>query len=111
MGTQLLFIDILDSLRLLAKKLCGHKVTKRERRKMQKTATDVVTLVPITILMLIPVSAVGHAAMLAAIRKYIPSLIPSPYSDNRLDVAKQLKRTKKMEVRRITNEDSDSKFL
>ncbi|XP_073299314.1 uncharacterized protein [Primulina huaijiensis] len=110
-GTQLLFIDILDSLRLLAKKLCGHKVTKRERRKMQRTATDVVTLVPITILMLIPVSAVGHAAILAAIRKYIPSLIPSPYSDDRLDVAKQLKRTKKMEVRRITNEDSDSKVL
>lgn len=58
MGTQLLFIDVLDSLRLLAKKLCGHKVTKRERRKMQRTATDVVTLVPITILMLIPVSPV-----------------------------------------------------
>ncbi|XP_073152496.1 uncharacterized protein [Henckelia pumila] len=109
MGTQLLFIDILDSLRLLAKKLCGHKVTKRERRKMQRAATDVVTLVPITILMLIPVSPVGHAAMLAAIRKYTPSLIPSPYSDDRLDVVKQLKRTKKMKVQRVTNEDSDSK--
>ncbi|KZV16081.1 hypothetical protein F511_25913 [Dorcoceras hygrometricum] len=77
MGTQLLYVDILESVGFLGKKFCGHKVTKRERRKMQRTAIDVVALVPITILMLIPVTPVGHAAMLAAIRKYIPSLVSS----------------------------------
>lgn len=98
MGTQLLFIDIMTSLELLLRQLKGHKITKRERRKIKRTVNDIATLIPITILMLLPVSAIGHAAMLAAIKKYMPSMIPSPYSTERLDVVKQLERTKKMEV-------------
>ncbi|KAK4838559.1 hypothetical protein QYF36_014687 [Acer negundo] len=54
------------------------------------------------------VSAVGHAAMLAAIKKYTPSLIPSPYSSERLNVAKQLERTKKMEVQSWGNLEDPS---
>nr|XP_043623924.1 uncharacterized protein LOC122595596 [Erigeron canadensis] len=98
MGTQLLFIDVRDISRLLVKQLCGNKLTSRERGKINRTLNDIATLVPITILMLIPVSAVGHAAMLAVIKKYIPSLIPSPYTSKRLNFVKQLERTKKMEV-------------
>ncbi|XP_065866173.1 uncharacterized protein [Euphorbia lathyris] len=103
MGTQLLFEDIIDALELLLKQLKGHKVSRRERGKLKRTMNDIATLVPITILMLIPVSAVGHAAMLAAIKRYLPQLIPSPYSSERLDVVKQLNRTKKMEVRSWSN--------
>ncbi|KAK6264116.1 hypothetical protein SCA6_019550 [Theobroma cacao] len=103
LGTQLLFIDITVSLELLLKRLRGQKVTARDKRKLQRTLNDIATLIPVTILMLLPVSAVGHAAMLAAINKYIPSLIPSPFSSERLDVAKQLKRTKKMEVKSWSN--------
>lgn len=99
MGTQLLFIDIMTCLELLLRQLEGHKITKRERRKIKRTVNDITTLIPITILMLLPVSAVGHAAMLAAIKRYMPSMIPSPYSTERLDVVKQLERTKKMEVK------------
>lgn len=98
MGTQLLFIDIMTSLELLLRQLKGHMITMRERRKIKRTINDIATLIPITILMLLPVSAIGHAAMLAAIKKYMPSMIPSPYSTERLDVVKQLERTKKMEV-------------
>ncbi|CAI9766105.1 unnamed protein product [Fraxinus pennsylvanica] len=100
MGTQILFVDIKYTLRLFTKQLCGYKVTKREKRKMQRTLADIATLIPVTILMLLPVSAVGHAAMLAAIKRYMPSLIPSPYSSERLALMKQLKRTKKMAIRR-----------
>ncbi|XP_012073417.1 uncharacterized protein LOC110008590 isoform X2 [Jatropha curcas] len=49
------------------------------------------------------VSAVGHAAMLAAIQRYMPRLIPSPYSSERLDVVKQLNRAKKIEVLSLSN--------
>lgn len=85
----------------------GHNITKRERKKLKRTLHDIATLIPVTILMLLPVSAVGHAAMIAAIKKYMPSLIPSPYSKERQDIVKQLNRTKKMEVRLWSNlEDS-----
>lgn len=108
MGTELLFTDISDALELLIKQLKGRRLTKRERKKMKRTLGDIATLVPITILMLIPVSAVGHAAMLAAIKKYVPSLIPSPYSSERLDLMKQLKRTKKKEVQARSRVDNPS---
>ncbi|XP_022843036.1 uncharacterized protein LOC111366519 isoform X2 [Olea europaea var. sylvestris] len=98
MGTQILFVDIKYTLRLFTKQLCGYKVTKREKKKIQTTLADIATLIPVTILMLLPVSAVGHAAMLAAIKRYVPSLIPSPYSSERLALMKQLKRTKKMAI-------------
>ncbi|XP_076902734.1 uncharacterized protein LOC143557580 [Bidens hawaiensis] len=106
MGTRLLFIDVKDAFGLLVKQLSGNKITNRERGKINRTLNDIATLIPITILMLIPVSAVGHAAMLAAIKKYIPSLIPSPYSSNRLNLVKQLERTKKMEVEPWASEDT-----
>ncbi|XP_024177530.1 uncharacterized protein LOC112183395 isoform X1 [Rosa chinensis] len=111
MGTHLLFIDLMSALELLLKQLRGHKVSRRERNKLQRTLNDITSLVPVTILMLLPVSAVGHAAIFAAINKYIPGLIPSPYSSERLDVVKQLKRTKKMEVRTWSNlEDPPSRI-
>lgn len=112
MGTELLFTDVSDALELLIKQLKGHRLTKRERKKMKRTLGDIATLVPITFLMLIPVSAVGHAAMLAAIKKYVPSLIPSPYSSERLGLMKQLKRTKKEELQaRSSVEDPASKAV
>lgn len=56
MGTQLLFIDVVDALGLLMKKLRGRQVTKRERKKIERTLADLATLIPVTILMLLPVS-------------------------------------------------------
>ncbi|XP_050231686.1 uncharacterized protein LOC126680583 isoform X2 [Mercurialis annua] len=103
MGTQLLFVDIMDTMELLVKQLRGHKSSRRERKKLKRTFNDIATLIPITILMLLPVSAVGHAAMLAGIKKYMPNLIPSPYSYERLDMVKQLNRTKNMKVRPWSN--------
>ncbi|XP_034695820.1 uncharacterized protein LOC117921982 [Vitis riparia] len=111
MGTQLLFIDIMASLELLLKQMRGRRVTERERKKLKQTLADIASLIPITILMLLPVSVVGHAAILAAIKKYMPSLIPSPYSSERLDVVKQLKRSKKMEVQTLSNQEDASSAI
>ncbi|KAL6335746.1 hypothetical protein AAG906_039509 [Vitis piasezkii] len=122
MGTQLLFIDIMASLELLLKQMRG-RITERERKKLKQTLADIASLIPVTILMLllcfkillsfsvIQVSVVGHAAILAAIKKYMPSLIPSPYSSERLDVVKQLKRSKKMEVQTLGNQEDASSAI
>lgn len=111
MGTQLLVVDISCALKLLLKQFHGLKVTIRERKKLKRTLNDIITLIPVTILMLLPVSAVGHAAILAAIKKYMPFLIPSTYSAERLEVVKQLDRTKKMEVQSWINlEDPSSRI-
>ncbi|RVX17073.1 hypothetical protein CK203_002990 [Vitis vinifera] len=89
---------------VLLKQMCGRRITERERKKLKQTLADIASLIPVTTLMLLPVSVVGHAAILAAMKKYMPSLIPSPYSSERLDVVKQLKRSKKMEVQTLSNQ-------
>ncbi|KAG6415779.1 hypothetical protein SASPL_123197 [Salvia splendens] len=56
MGTQLLFVDISYTMRLVQKRLHGHRVTQRERKKIYRTTSDMFTLIPVAILMLLPVS-------------------------------------------------------
>lgn len=56
MGTQLLFIDFMTAVELLVKQLRGDKVTRRERSMLKRTLNDLTSLIPVTILMLLPVS-------------------------------------------------------
>lgn len=56
MGTQLLVVDISCALKLVLKQFHGHEVTIRERKKLKRTLNDIITLIPVTILMLLPVS-------------------------------------------------------
>ncbi|KAK7381672.1 hypothetical protein VNO80_00218 [Phaseolus coccineus] len=96
MGTVLLFIDIMVALELLSRQMHGCKPSGSQRKRLNRTLTDIIVLIPVTILMLLPLTAVGHAAILAAIKKYMPFLIPSSYSSERLDVVKQIKQTREM---------------
>ncbi|KAK7389570.1 hypothetical protein VNO78_24722 [Psophocarpus tetragonolobus] len=96
MGTVLLFIDIMVAIELLVRQVHGCKASGSQRKRLNRTMTDIIVLIPVTILMLLPVTAVGHAAILAAIKKYMPFLIPSSYSSERLDVVKQIKQTKEI---------------
>ncbi|KAL5721126.1 hypothetical protein ACHQM5_013723 [Ranunculus cassubicifolius] len=95
-GTQLLAIDVGAAMMLLRRSLTGDELTVKERQALRRTITDLASVVPIGILMLLPVTAVGHAAMLAAIQRYVPALIPSTYGMERLDLLRQLEKMKEM---------------
>eukprot|EP00262_Sarcandra_glabra_P006652 TRINITY_DN19043_c0_g1_i1.p1 TRINITY_DN19043_c0_g1~~TRINITY_DN19043_c0_g1_i1.p1 ORF type:complete len:929 (+),score=183.48 TRINITY_DN19043_c0_g1_i1:66-2852(+) len=97
-GTQLLAIDVAAALVLLRRAVTGDEVTEKEKKALRRTLTDLASVVPIGILMLLPVTAVGHAAMLAAIQRYVPSLIPSTYAPERLDLLRQLEKVKELEA-------------
>nr|XP_043609733.1 uncharacterized protein LOC122581566 isoform X2 [Erigeron canadensis] len=96
-GTQLLAIDVAAATGLLIRVLTGDELTEKEKQGLRRTLTDLASVIPIGFLMLLPVTAVGHAAMLAAIKRYIPSLIPSTYGPERLDLLRQLKKVKEMD--------------
>ncbi|KAJ6300241.1 hypothetical protein OIU76_021108 [Salix suchowensis] len=97
-GTQLLAIDVAASMGLLKRLLIGDELTEKERKTLRRTMMDLASVVPIGVLMLLPVTAVGHAAMLAAIQRYVPALIPSTYGPERLDLLRQLEKVKEMET-------------
>ncbi|KAI3871956.1 hypothetical protein MKX03_016729 [Papaver bracteatum] len=96
-GTQLLAIDTSTAMGLLQRVLTGDELTVKESKALRRTVTDLASVIPIGILMLLPVTAVGHAAMLAAIKRYVPSLIPSTYGSERLDLWRKLEKVKEME--------------
>ncbi|KAK8930992.1 hypothetical protein KSP39_PZI016668 [Platanthera zijinensis] len=97
-GTQLLAIDVGAAIVLLKRSITGDELTEKEKQALRRTLTDLAAVVPIGFLMLLPVTAVGHAAMLAAIQRYVPSLIPSTYARERIDLLRQLEKVKELEA-------------
>ncbi|KAK7392644.1 hypothetical protein VNO78_21088 [Psophocarpus tetragonolobus] len=95
-GTQLLAIDVAVATGFIRRALVGDELTEKEKKTLKRTLTDMASVVPIGVLMLLPVTAVGHAAMLAAIQRYVPALIPSTYAPERLDLLRQLEKVKQM---------------
>ncbi|XP_057427067.1 uncharacterized protein LOC130720438 isoform X2 [Lotus japonicus] len=95
-GTQLLAIDVGAATGFVRRALIGDELTEKEKKTLKRTLTDMASVVPIGVLMLLPVTAVGHAAMLAAIQRYVPALIPSTYAPERLDLLRQLEKMKQM---------------
>jgi hypothetical protein len=55
-GTQLLAIDTGAAMGLLRRALIGDELTHKEKQALQRTLTDLASVVPIGILMLLPVS-------------------------------------------------------
>lgn len=55
-GTQLLAIDSAAALGLLRRVLIGDELTEKEKQALRRTLTDLASVVPIGILMLLPVS-------------------------------------------------------
>ncbi|KAM0852821.1 hypothetical protein ACQ4PT_051489 [Festuca glaucescens] len=104
-GTQLLAIDTGAAMGLLKRSIIGDELTQKEKQALQRTLTDLASVVPIGILMLLPVTAVGHAAMLAFIQRYVPSMIPSTYGPERLYLLRQLEKVKEMELSEGSSED------
>lgn len=104
-GTQLLAIDVGAAMVLLKRTVMGDELTEKEKKALRRTLTDLASVVPIGFLMLLPVTAVGHAAMLAAIQRYVPSMIPSTYAPERLDLLRQLEKVKEVETTEIISDE------
>ncbi|XP_050227484.1 uncharacterized protein LOC126677078 isoform X2 [Mercurialis annua] len=105
-GTQLLAIDVGAALGLLQRALIGDELTEKEKMALRRTLTDLASVVPIGVLMLLPVTAVGHAAMLAAIQRYVPALIPSTYGPERLELLRQLEKVKELEASEVDADEN-----
>lgn len=105
-GTQLLAVDVAAAMDLLRRSLIGDELAEKEKQALRRTLTDLASVVPIGFLMLLPVTAVGHAAMLAAIQRYAPSLIPSTYGPDRLDLLRKVEKVKELEEASL-NETSE----
>ena len=55
-GTQLLAIDVAAAMELLRRAVIGDELAEKEKKALQRTLTDLASVVPIGVLMLLPVS-------------------------------------------------------
>eukprot|EP00271_Cylindrocystis_brebissonii_P018917 TRINITY_DN5523_c0_g2_i4.p1 TRINITY_DN5523_c0_g2~~TRINITY_DN5523_c0_g2_i4.p1 ORF type:complete len:1141 (+),score=313.02 TRINITY_DN5523_c0_g2_i4:195-3617(+) len=96
-GAQLLGTDLVVSLAMLQRIVTGRRFTAREKRILKRTFIDVASIIPIGIIMIIPLSPVGHGAVFAIIQRWFPALFPSSFRAERLDVARQLEQMQLLE--------------
>merc|ERR1711988_535601 len=110
-GTRMLVNDVQYAWRLLVKATTGTTLKAREVNVVRRTGKDLLTLIPFTVILLIPLSPVGHVLVFSFIQRFFPEFYPSCYTEKRLNLRKlysEIER-KKDELGDILDEDEEEK--
>lgn len=78
MGSKLLWADIRTARHIMARTLRGSTLSRRERKQLIRTATDVFRLVPMSVFVLIPFMEFALPFAL----KIFPNMLPSTFQDS-----------------------------
>jgi len=78
MGSKLLMADVRTARQMLYRLLQGSSLTRRERKQLLRTVTDVFRLVPMSIFVLIPFMEIALPFAL----KVFPNMLPSTFQDS-----------------------------
>lgn len=73
---------------LLVKALRGETLSPREARTLARTAKDLVTAVPCVVILIIPLSPIGHVLVFSFIQRIFPDFFPSPFTERRQNLKK-----------------------
>jgi hypothetical protein len=82
-GCQLFFNDCVFSTSLIGKALVGYTLKPREVRTLRRTFKDVITFVPVVIILIIPLTPIGHVLIFGAIQRFFPDFFPSCFTERR----------------------------
>mmetsp|Transcript_65858 Transcript_65858/g.208429 ORF Transcript_65858/g.208429 Transcript_65858/m.208429 type:complete len:302 (+) Transcript_65858:296-1201(+) len=85
-GTKLLFADLSSSTRLFARAIRGGSLRPREVLVLRRTARDILTFVPFVIILIIPLTPLGHVLIFGFLQKYFPGFFPSQFSNRRQEL-------------------------
>lgn len=92
-GSKLLWSEIKITSRILGRVLGGHEMTRRERRQLIRTTTDMFRLVPFAIFVIVPFMEL----LLPVALKLFPNMLPSTFEDS-LRKEEQLKKELQMRL-------------
>lgn len=82
-GFKLFFGDCTYALRLFRRVFVGYTLSPREVRTLRRTGRDFLTLIPFTIILIAPLTPVGHVLIFGFIQRYWPDFFPSTFSERR----------------------------
>jgi len=95
-GFRLIGGDIQYATKLISKASTGTVLTPREVRTLRRTARDAFTLVPFTIIMITPMTPVGHVLVFSFLQRFVPDFFPSTFSEQRIEFMKRYERMKEL---------------
>jgi len=97
-GVELLWNDVIYSLRLIGRALQGYTLQPREVRTLRRSFKDIITFVPFVIILLIPLSPIGHVLVFGAIQRVFPDFFPSCFTETRQNLLELYESTEYTEV-------------
>lgn len=80
---------------LISRASSGYTLKPREVRTLQRTAKDLLTLIPFTIILIIPMTPVGHVLVFSLIQRIFPDFFPSTFTDRRQSLSKKYEEIEK----------------
>ncbi|KAL4443418.1 hypothetical protein ABPG75_011155 [Micractinium tetrahymenae] len=85
-GVKLLLSDIGSAGKLFWRAVRGGTLKPREVQALRRTVRDLLTFIPFTIILIIPLTPVGHVLIFGFIQRYFPGLFPSQFTGRRQDL-------------------------
>lgn len=97
-GVELLWNDLIYSLRLIGRALQGYTLQPREVRTLRRSFKDIITFIPVVIILLIPLTPIGHVLVFGAIQRVFPDFFPSCFTETRQNLLELYESTEYTEV-------------
>lgn len=82
-GTRLFVDDVVFCSSLVLRALQGYTLKPREVRTLRRTFKDTITFIPVVIILLIPLTPIGHVLVFGAIQRVFPGFFPSCFTEQR----------------------------
>ena len=87
-GVKMLGGDMAPT-RFFGRAVMGSTLRPREVQTIRRTTLDIFTFVPFIIILIIPLTPVGHVLIFSFIQRYFPALFPSQFSGRRQELMKK----------------------
>lgn len=88
-GFRLFIGDLKFTLRLVRRAMGGYTPSPREVRTIRRTGRDLFTLIPFSIVLVLPLTPVGHVLIFSLLQRYWPEFFPSTFSERRQEVMRR----------------------
>ncbi|KAG1670756.1 hypothetical protein FOA52_013983 [Chlamydomonas sp. UWO 241] len=85
-GVRLLGSDIANAGRLFTRAAQGRTLKQREVSALRRTARDIFTFIPFTIILIVPITPLGHVLVYSLIQTYFPQFYPSCFTKKRQEI-------------------------
>jgi len=108
-GCQLLWNDSVFCTNLFGRAVQGYTLKPREVRTLRRTIRDVITFIPVVIILIIPLTPIGHVLVFGAIQRFFPDFFPSCFTERRQNLLQLYESTEYSEI--TVQENAQQKLL